>query len=258
MISFSDIAAHPHATSDKLRATEEFSVEPPTYPNGTHIAEVEIDPDTGTTNILRYIVVDDFGATLNPLLLAGQVHGGAVQGIGQALMEDTVYDPGTGQLLSASFMDYAMPRAEHAPDFVFETRNVPCKTNPLGVKGAGEAGAIGSCPAVMNAIVDALWRAYQIRHIDMPGHRSGFGMPSAQFGNQLRSRSQRSRIRDRLAGAGRSGIMLMDQVFVRSVDRTRNRGIQWDERPEWLLLQSLFAWGGCVLHSLTRSRRAWR
>ena len=168
MISFSDIAAHPHATSDKLRATEEFSVEPPTYPNGTHIAEVEIDPDTGTTNIVRYIVVDDFGATLNPLLLAGQVHGGAVQGIGQALMEDTVYDPGTGQLLSASFMDYAMPRAEHAPDFVFETRNVPCKTNPLGVKGAGEAGAIGSCPAVMNAIVDALWRAYQIRHIDMP------------------------------------------------------------------------------------------
>jgi len=168
MISFSDIAAHPRATSDKLRATEEFSVEPPTYPNGTHIVEVEIEPDTGTTNIVRYIVVDDFGATLNPLLLAGQVHGGAVQGIGQALMEDTVYDPGTGQLLSASFMDYAMPRAEHAPDFVFETRNVPCKTNPLGVKGAGEAGAIGSCPAVMNAIVDALWRAYRIRHIDMP------------------------------------------------------------------------------------------
>jgi carbon-monoxide dehydrogenase large subunit len=91
-----------------------------------------------------------------------------MQGIGQALMEDTVYDPSTGQLLSASFMDYAMPRAGHAPDFVFETRNVPCKSNPLGVKGAGEAGAIGSCPAVINAIVDALWRAYRIRHIDMP------------------------------------------------------------------------------------------
>ena len=168
IISFSDLAAHPRATSDKLRAAEEFSVEPPTYPNGTHIAEVEIDPDTGTTSIERYIVVDDFGATLNPLLLAGQVHGGAVQGIGQALMEDTVYDPGSGQLLSASFMDYAMPRAEHAPDFVFETRNVPCKTNPLGVKGAGEAGAIGSCPAVMNAIVDALWRSHGVRHVDMP------------------------------------------------------------------------------------------
>jgi aerobic carbon-monoxide dehydrogenase large subunit len=167
-ISFADIAAHPSASADKLRTAEEFSVEPPTYPNGTHIAEVEVDPDTGATSILKYIVVDDFGATLNPLLLAGQVHGGAVQGIGQALMESTVYDPASGQLLSASFMDYAMPRAGDAPDFVFETRNVPCKTNPLGVKGAGEAGAIGSCPAVMNAIVDALWRAHRIRHIDMP------------------------------------------------------------------------------------------
>ena len=168
IISLADVATHPRASADKLRAAEEFSVEPPTYPNGTHIAEVEVDPDTGATSIMRYIVVDDFGATLNPLLLAGQVHGGAVQGIGQALMEDTVYDSSTGQLLSASLMDYPMPRAEHAPDFVFETRNVPCKTNPLGVKGAGEAGAIGSCPAVMNAIVDALWRAYRIRHIDMP------------------------------------------------------------------------------------------
>ena len=168
VISFADLAAHPGATPEKLRAAKEFSVEPPTYPNGTHIAEVEIDPETGATRIVNYVVVDDFGATLNPLLLAGQVHGGAVQGIGQALMEDTVYDSTTGQLLSASFMDYAMPRAEHAPDFVFETRNVPCKTNPLGVKGAGEAGAIGSCPAVMNAIVDALWRTHRIRHIDMP------------------------------------------------------------------------------------------
>jgi len=168
VISFADLAAHPGATPEKLRAAKEFSVEPSTYPNGTHIAEVEIDPETGATSIVNYIVVDDFGATLNPLLLAGQVHGGAVQGIGQALMEDTVYDSTTGQLLSASFMDYAMPRAEHVPDFVFETRNTPCKTNPLGVKGAGEAGAIGSCPAVMNAIIDALWRAYRIRHIDMP------------------------------------------------------------------------------------------
>ncbi|MGB6588012.1 MAG: molybdopterin cofactor-binding domain-containing protein, partial [Pseudolabrys sp.] len=168
IVSFAELAGLPGGTPDKLRAAEEFSVEPPTYPNGTHIAEVEIDPDTGKTSIVRYVVVDDFGATLNPLLLAGQVHGGAVQGIGQALMEDTVYDSATGQLLSASFMDYAMPRAEHAPDFVFETRNVPCRTNPLGVKGAGEAGAIGSCPAMMNAIVDALWRSYRIRHVDMP------------------------------------------------------------------------------------------
>jgi carbon-monoxide dehydrogenase large subunit len=106
--------------------------------------------------------------TLNPLLLAGQVHGGLVQGIGQALMEDTVYDAGSGQLVSGTFMDYALPRADDIPDLHFETRNVACRTNPLGVKGAGEAGAIGSCPAVMNAILDALWRAYRIRHLDMP------------------------------------------------------------------------------------------
>ena len=167
-ISFADLAAHPSATPNKLKAANEFGNEPPTFPNGTHMAEIEIDPDTGATHILRYVVVDDFGATLNPLLLEGQVHGGAVQGIGQALMEDTVYDKASGQLVSASFMDYAMPRAADAPEFVFETRNVPCKTNPLGVKGAGEAGAIGSCPAVVNAVIDALDRAYGIRHIDMP------------------------------------------------------------------------------------------
>jgi carbon-monoxide dehydrogenase large subunit len=168
VITFAELAAHPQATPEKLRAANEFATDQPTFPNGTHIAEVEIDPDTGITTILRYVVVDDFGATLNPLLLAGQVHGGAVQGIGQALMEDTVFDAGSGQLLSASLMDYALPRALDAPDFVFETRNVPCKTNPLGVKGAGEAGAIGSCPALMNAILDALWRSHRIRHIDMP------------------------------------------------------------------------------------------
>ncbi|HEX5210261.1 MAG TPA: xanthine dehydrogenase family protein molybdopterin-binding subunit [Pseudolabrys sp.] len=168
VISFAELAARPEVKSDQLRASSEFGVEQPTFPNGTHIAEVEVDPDTGATMIANYVVVDDFGATLNPLLLAGQVHGGAVQGIGQALMEDTVYDPASGQLLAASFMDYAMPRAVDAPDFVFETRNVPCKNNPLGVKGAGEAGAIGSCPAVINAILDALWRAHKIGHIDMP------------------------------------------------------------------------------------------
>ena len=168
VISFVELAAHPQATPERLRASSEFGVEQPTFPNGTHIAEVEIDSETGSTAILNYVVVDDFGATLNPRLLAGQVHGGAVQGIGQALMEETVFDPASGQLLSASLMDYALPRAEHAPSFVFETRNVPCKNNPLGVKGAGEAGAIGSCPALINAILDALWRSHRIRHIDMP------------------------------------------------------------------------------------------
>ena len=165
-VSFAELAAN--AKPERLRADSDFAPDQPTFPNGTHIAEVEVDPATGATTILNYIIVDDFGATLNPLMLAGQVHGGTVQGIGQALMEDTVYDAASGQLLSASLMDYALPRATDAPDFVFETRNVPCKNNPMGVKGAGEAGAIGSCPAVMNAVLDALWRAYKIRHLDMP------------------------------------------------------------------------------------------
>jgi carbon-monoxide dehydrogenase large subunit len=138
-----------------------------TYPNGTHVCEVEVDPDTGSTEILRYTVVDDFGVTLNPLLLSGQVQGGIGQGIGQAMLERTVYDS-DGQLLTASFMDYAIPRADDTPAYVFESRDVPCKTNPLGVKGAGEAGAIGSCPAIMNAIVDALDRGLGIKQLDMP------------------------------------------------------------------------------------------
>jgi carbon-monoxide dehydrogenase large subunit len=167
-MSLSDLASRPGATDDKLTAADAFTPPAPTFPNGTHIAEVEIDEETGETAIVNYVVVDDFGATLNPLMLAGQVHGGSVQGLGQALMEDTVYDAESGQLLTASFMDYAMPRAGNMPAFTFETRNVPCKNNPLGFKGAGEAGAIGSCPAVMNAILDALWRNYNIRDLDMP------------------------------------------------------------------------------------------
>src|SRR5712671_3505797 len=138
-----------------------------TYPNGCHIAEGEIDPDSGETTILRYTVVDDFGAVINPMLLEGQVHGGVVQGIGQALLEETVYDDDSGQLLSGTFMDYAMPRADNLPNFSFTTRNVPCTANPLGLKGAGEAGAVGSPPAVINAIVDAL-HAKGVRHVDMP------------------------------------------------------------------------------------------
>jgi carbon-monoxide dehydrogenase large subunit len=138
-----------------------------TFPNGCHIAEVEIDPDSGVTTILRYTVVDDFGVTINPMLLEGQVHGGVVQGIGQALLEETIYDEDSGQLVTGSFMDYAMPRADDLPSFSFATRNVPCKANPLGVKGAGEAGAVGAPPALINAIVDALHHK-GVRHIDMP------------------------------------------------------------------------------------------
>ncbi|HKM88468.1 MAG TPA: xanthine dehydrogenase family protein molybdopterin-binding subunit [Xanthobacteraceae bacterium] len=139
-----------------------------TFPNGCHIVEVEIDPDTGVVAIERYTVVDDFGRTINPLLLEGQVHGGIVQGIGQALLEHTVYDSDSGQLLSGSFMDYAMPRAGDIPVFAFSTHNVPSTANPLGVKGAGEAGAVGAPPAIINAIVDALYRRVGLRHIDMP------------------------------------------------------------------------------------------
>lgn len=166
-LDLSAIAALPDATPEALAATHAFKPSEATYPNGTHVCEVEIDPETGATRIVGYTVVDDFGATLNPLLLEGQIHGGVVQGIGQALAEHTVYD-GDGQLLTASFMDYALPRAADVPPIVFETANVPCATNPLGVKGAGEAGTIGACPAVMNAMVDALARAGCAPRLDMP------------------------------------------------------------------------------------------
>jgi aerobic carbon-monoxide dehydrogenase large subunit len=164
-VTFADLAAR--GKPDQLVAEDAWTPQP-TFPNGTHLVEVEIDPLTGRVDIVNYVVVDDFGVTINPLLLEGQVVGGAVQGIGQALMERTVYDKDSGQLVTASLMDYALPRADDAPAFHFETRNIPCTVNILGVKGAGEAGTIGAAPAVMNAIADALWRAYRIRHIDMP------------------------------------------------------------------------------------------
>ena len=135
-----------------------------TYPNGCHICEVEVDADTGGVVIERYTIVDDFGRAMNPKLLEGQVQGGTVQGIGQALLEHAVYDPQTGQLLTGSFMDYAMPRAGDLPRLDCRFHHVPCTTNPLGVKGAGEAGAVGAPAAVVNAVVDALG----VRHVDMP------------------------------------------------------------------------------------------
>ncbi|WP_315919485.1 xanthine dehydrogenase family protein molybdopterin-binding subunit [Mesorhizobium sp. SP-1A] len=165
-IGFADIARVAQRPQD-LQGFGEFQQDECTYPNGTHICEVEIDPDTGATQIVAYTIVDDFGVTVNPMLLAGQVHGGVVQGIGQALTEDAVYGE-DGQLLTASFMDYAVPRADTVPSFHFETRNVPSVTNALGIKGAGEAGSIGSTPAALNAVTDALYRAYGIGHIEMP------------------------------------------------------------------------------------------
>lgn len=161
------IAALPGATPTMLKVHQSWTPPEATYPNGTHVCELEVDPGTGQAEILNYVVVDDFGVTLNPLMLQGQVHGGAAQGIGQALMEEIRFDP-DGQMLTATFMDYAMPRAIDVPNFHFETRNVRCLTNAIGVKGAGEAGAIGACPAVMNAMVDALDRAAGIKAIDMP------------------------------------------------------------------------------------------
>jgi carbon-monoxide dehydrogenase large subunit len=147
-----------------LDAMETAKIETHTFPNGCHVAEVEVDAETGAVSVLRYVVVDDVGHALNPLIVRGQVHGGVAQGVGQALMERTAYDNSSGQLLSASFMDYALPRAEDLPEIDVALVAVECTTNPLGVKGAGEAGAVGSPPAVINALVDALGGAV----VDMP------------------------------------------------------------------------------------------
>jgi len=136
------------------------------FPNGCHVAEVEVDPDTGEIEVVSYNSVNDFGTIINPLLVAGQVHGGVVQGIGQALMEKTAYDA-DGQLLTGSYMDYAMPRAGDMPEIGFESLPIPAKNNPLGVKGCGEAGCAGALTSVMNAIADAL-SELGIDNIDMP------------------------------------------------------------------------------------------
>jgi carbon-monoxide dehydrogenase large subunit len=137
-----------------------------TFPNGCHIAEVEIDPETGLATLVNYVCVNDFGIVINPMIVAGQLHGGVVQGIGQTLMELAVYDA-DGQLLTGSFMDYAMPRAADVPYFALADHPAPAKTNPLGVKGCGEAGCAGALTSVMNAVIDALAER-GIRHLDMP------------------------------------------------------------------------------------------
>jgi len=136
----------------------------PTFPNGCHVAEVEVDPETGQWRLERYTMVHDFGLVLNPMLLQGQLQGGVAQGIGQAACERVVHDPESGQVLTGSFMDYQIPRADELPALVLETLATPAPANPLGVKGCGEAGAAGGAPAVMNALADALGG----RAIDMP------------------------------------------------------------------------------------------
>jgi carbon-monoxide dehydrogenase large subunit len=137
------------------------------YPNGCHVCEVEIDPDTGKADLVRYTVIDDVGTVLNPLLLKGQIHGGIAQGAGQILMEDLTYDAESGQVLAGSFMDYAMPRADDMCAFEVKSHPVPTDQNPLGVKGAGEAGTVGAMPAVMNALIDAV-RARGVSDLPMP------------------------------------------------------------------------------------------
>ncbi len=157
-------AGEPAVTLD---AAEVANIDFHTFPNGCHIAEVEIDPETGVVNVVRYAVFDDVGKAVNPLIVRGQVQGGVAQGTGQALFERTAYEDGSGQLLSGSFMDYALPRADDLPEIQVELVEIPCTTNPLGVKGAGEAGAVGSPPAVINAVLDAL-AGDGVTHIDMP------------------------------------------------------------------------------------------
>lgn len=150
-----------------LEAEGEYKNRANSWPNGCHVAEVEIDPETGEYQVTRYAVVDDFGKVINPMLVAGQVHGGVAQGLGQAMGEHGVYDPESGQLVTGSFMDYWMPRADNMPHIDFKTNEVLCTTNPLGAKGCGEAGTVGAAPAFVNAVVDAL-SDYGVAHIDMP------------------------------------------------------------------------------------------
>ncbi|OAN48065.1 carbon monoxide dehydrogenase [Paramagnetospirillum marisnigri] len=160
-VAFAEVLReHGAALTETLR----FKPAAATFPNGCHVCEVEVDPDTGEPAILRYTIVDDVGTVLNPMLLKGQIIGGAAQGIGQALLEHALYDPDSAQPLTSSFVDYAMPRAAHIPTIDFSTVEIPCRTHPLGIKGAGEAGTIGAAPAVINALCNAL----DIRHMDMP------------------------------------------------------------------------------------------
>ena len=165
-VSLFTLAAELEETTD-LSGTGSHRPAGPTYPNGCHACEVEVDPETGAVDIVAFAAVDDYGVVINPLLLAGQVHGGVVQGIGQALLEHARFDPDTGQPLTGSLMDYTLPRADDVPYVETEWNGTPCPSNPLGVKGGGESGCVGATPAVVNAVVDAL-SGFGVRHIDMP------------------------------------------------------------------------------------------
>ncbi|MEK9832045.1 MAG: xanthine dehydrogenase family protein molybdopterin-binding subunit [Rhodospirillaceae bacterium] len=173
-VTLFDVAKHartsttlPEELQGPLSGTDTHTIENWSYPNGCHVCELEIDADTGVIDIVRYCAVDDVGKVINPMLVAGQVHGGVAQGVGQAILENTVYDPLNGQMITSSFMDYTMPRADDLPMIELDTNEVPCTTNILGVKGAGEAGALVAPPVVIAAIANAL-RDCGVSHIDMP------------------------------------------------------------------------------------------
>jgi carbon-monoxide dehydrogenase large subunit len=157
----------PPGVEPGLYETGTFSPKQDTWPNGCHVCELEIDPDTGVVTLDRYVVIDDVGTVINPVTLKGQIHGGVAQGVGQALLEQIVYEPGSGQLLTSSFMEYAMPRADTFCDMHIESNPVPTKLNPLGAKGAGEAGTVGALPVVINAVMSAL-APLGVRDFDMP------------------------------------------------------------------------------------------
>jgi carbon-monoxide dehydrogenase large subunit len=156
-VAFSAYVPNNYPDDEEMGLSEKAVYDPGnfTYPAGTHVCEVEIDPATGVTTVVQFVAVDDFGKVINPMIVEGQVHGGIAQGIGQALLEGAAYDE-YGQLLTGSYMDYCMPRADDLPSFSVDMTVTPCTHNPLGVKGCGEAGAIGAPPAVINAVTDAL------------------------------------------------------------------------------------------------------
>jgi carbon-monoxide dehydrogenase large subunit len=157
----------PPGVEPGLYETGTFSPKQDTWPNGCHVCELEVDPDTGVVTLDRYVVIDDVGTVINPVTLKGQIHGGVAQGVGQALLEQIVYEPESGQLLTSSFMEYAMPRADTFCDMHIESNPVPTKLNPMGAKGAGEAGTVGALPVVINAVMSAL-APLGVRDLDMP------------------------------------------------------------------------------------------
>ncbi|HET8996818.1 MAG TPA: molybdopterin cofactor-binding domain-containing protein, partial [Acetobacteraceae bacterium] len=157
----------PEELRGKLDAISDETIPEASFPYGCHVCEVEVDPETGVTRIVRYTAVDDVGRAVNPMIVHGQVHGGIVQGVGQAMGEQCVYDPDSGQLLSGSFMDYTMPRADTLPFFTTELSEIPSTTHPLGIRPAGEGGTTPALGVMVNAVVDAL-SPFDVTHVEMP------------------------------------------------------------------------------------------